>query len=362
MTVELWYREGLGNNLFQYVFARLLAEDLGRELVCRSRPGARGLPASAFADAPQRLAGEVVIEPELRLVLPERPLWDGHGLDLGWIHRHAPGRRIVLDGYFQRASYYAPHRARIRRWLAPAEPPRAPPPEPDEVIVHVRRGDYQRVDSALSMSFYERVLGSMSHRRVHVTGRGIDRTTRASLSRFDPIWVDLGELPSLHHIARFDRIVLSNSTFAWWAAFLSDASRIWMPRPCTGYWSAETTRIALAMDDPRYVLVDDVEVELWRPWSPRPALRSATLDEDAEGAVMRVEGDTPPREIHLHPASVPLARWLLARAAPFGPVDVRHLLSPADLRASLPLLFALTRAGALVADPEELALASSLLG
>ena len=46
-----------------------------------------------------------------------------------------------------------------------------------------------------------------------------------------------GAMDNFLFIKRFNKIVISNSSFAWWAAFLSDAELIIGPRPASGMWA-----------------------------------------------------------------------------------------------------------------------------
>jgi len=330
MTVEVRYLGGFGNNLFQYAFGRILAENLGRELVCVSNGDAPLFRlAPEFPGAPQQLPGRSIEYPQLRFTSLDRPLWDQHGVDLADLRAAGADKRIVLAGYFQRAAYYAPHRARIRRWFAPSNgSTTAPTIEPEDILVQIRRGDYFQYGSAIDLTYYERILDDLQPGRVFVSGVGIDDEVRQRLGRFDPHWLEAGPL-TLRTATRFSRMVLPNSSFSWWCAFLSDAARIYFPRPRAGYWSKETSRIALELEDPRYVYVDAVEVATWRPFTPRWSRLTIHTDEPPAPAreltmvLTSPDGRTVPLDVEERLR--PLCAWLGEQRQPFGPSDFAHL-------------------------------------
>lgn len=365
MTVEVRFFGHLGNNLFQYALGRVLAEELGHALVCvapQARPGfdrverasgvADQLPALAerFADVPLRLPGREVSVPQLRLVLGEQAEWHGHGINLERVLRTGHGQRIVLRGYFQRSEYYLPYRERIRRWfrLPAADDERRPGLR--DIVVHLRRSyDMRVLDRMLSLRFYEQALEAASFDRVLVCGLGIDAATRARLARFRPEYLDLDALATLRLLQRAHNIVLANSTFSWWGAWLSDAERIWFPRPVRGIWSPERPDMALEVPEARYHYIDDVELDDTPVFAP---VAGATLACDGKG-LLTLDGPDGVRTLfQIDTLGGPFAQWLAARRTPFGVGDFAPLDLPraAFVRALL-LLEHLRERGGIACDP-----------
>lgn len=53
------------------------------------------------------------------------------------------------------------------------------------------------------------------------------------------------------------RIIVSISTISWWAAWLSNALEIYLPRPNYGTWKARNDGVDLYVhDEPRWRIVD----------------------------------------------------------------------------------------------------------
>lgn len=364
MTIEVRYLGHLGNNLFQYALGRLLAEELDAALVCRPAAAApwNGVEraagivdrldghVAAFADARQTLAGRRGRGEPLRYVLGERPAWSGHGIDLGHLLRRGAGRTIVLQGYFQRSEYYLPYAARLRRWLTPRTERAGPDFGPDDVLVHLRQSiDMFALDRALDLGYYVRALDALGPARTYVCGLGLGPAVRRALAPFDPIYLDLPAIATLELMVRAPRIVLANSTFSWWGAFLSRADTVVFPYPVRGYWGEERADVALAVAEPRYRYVRDVAVQHWRPFQPvRGArLRLAT----AEGGDTRLLIDAPNGTrvgLVLSAALAGLAEWVARRREPFGVADVVAAeVTVASAPQVVELLLALASRGAL---------------
>lgn len=378
MTVEVRYLGHLGNNLFQYALGRIIAEALGQELVCippaegaswaalSRRSGTRhDLTAHAdrFADAPQHIAGAAVAHPQIRYVLGEKFHWSGHGLNLAHLLRHGHGHRVVLQGYFQRVEYYHPHRERIRRWLRvrPVELPCTLRPE--DVVVNVRRSlDVLLLDWALAPQYYHEVLAGMSPGRVFVCGLGLDAALREALAPFHPVYLELPAMAALHLLSTANRLVIANSTFSWWGAYLSEASEIHFPRPVRNIWSRDRPEMDLEVPEPRYRYVDDAAVESWRPFRRAAGVRFEL--EEAQRPVLRI-GIPGGRSLTVRhdPGLRGFCAWLAGHEGPLGPVDLHALEVPAALRPqALSLLLDLCRHGALAADPEVVSGLSEWLG
>ena len=371
MTVEVRYLGHLGNNLFQYALGRILAEELGSALTCRALPDTRGWVAveqmsgivdrfvthsAAFADAPQSLPGKESAEPQLRYVIGEKHNWSGHGINLPWLLRRGHGQRIVLHGYFQRAEYYLPYRERIARWFALPPSPLLPRPGKHDVLVHLRQSlDMKLLDRQIDMRFYVDALTDMAPARVYVCGLGIDDAVRAALAPFNPFYLELPALDTLRVMMQATRIILANSTFSWWGAWLSEAEEIVYPRVTRNFWSADRADVALEVPDARYRYVDDVEISNWRPFKRDPTVEWQ-LDETGTGAAhLRLIKDKRSLSMQLSGELLDLAAWLTSRLDAFGLNDLEVCELSAPARQDAPrLLLALARNGFLEADPSVL--------
>ena len=101
--VEVIYNGNLGNNLFQYCFARILAETMGYKLIAPPIPG--------FARKYDLVEGHNYANESVLTLRGQKP-------DLAFLKNGCDGKyHLLLTGYFQRYEYYRPHAKRIRELL-----------------------------------------------------------------------------------------------------------------------------------------------------------------------------------------------------------------------------------------------------
>jgi hypothetical protein len=371
LTVEVRYLGHLGNNLFEYALGRILAEELGLAMQC--------LPASdipmwsdvermsgivdrlgacckQFADVPQSLPGKEGEGPQLRYVMGEKHGWTGHSINLDYLLSQGQGRRIVLHGYFQRVEYYHRYAERIRRWYRFRDERPVVALQPQDVVVHLRQSiDMFLLDRAIDLAFYRDLLGGMSLGRVYVCGLGIDSRVKEVFAPFRPVYLDLSAVDTLRFMTHANRIVLANSTFSWWGAYLSEASEIYFPRLVRNFWGKDLTDVNLEVPEARYRYIDDVPVLDWQPFHPNPRRRmNTTVEADVARITLQGCGQRD-GDILIPPSLAAFGEWLSLRSEPFGINDLYALEIPERLRhAAMQLLFTLCTHGALHADEKAL--------
>lgn len=236
--VEVVYKGQLGNNLFQYCLGRILAEDLGFALAAEP---IRGFPHTADAVEGARYESPTVV-------------LSGQHAELARLRAQPPQCRILLNGWFQRHEHYRPHREKIRRWLAFGEAVRAPSTPPD-TVVHVRRTDYVSNGWALPFSFYEEALTRLSPAgQVWILTDDPTDPFFRRFARWQPRFSSGTALEDLRFMSAAKRIVMSQSTFSWWATFLGDPDEVVCPDPSFGAWSQSGEDAALIERD-RFICV-----------------------------------------------------------------------------------------------------------
>jgi hypothetical protein len=278
MSVLVTFRRGFGHNLFQYALGRIVAKHLRFALTCRRQIQNQGeltrqteealtLPdvAASFPYAELAIDGRRVGAPTQLFELEANPSWSGQAIPLDEVMANTQPRQIRLHGYFQRAEYYVPFVKDIQEWYATtAGNPGSAPPERD-VVVHLHRDPAVSLRGwLLPLSYYDRVLDGMKGLGdIYVCGTGITAAVRWHFERYQPIFVDVSRLEAFALIRRFTRIVLSNATDAWWAAFLSGAREIYGPCASKGDGYALTgyKDVNLHMRDVRYHEVESGDFE-----------------------------------------------------------------------------------------------------
>ena len=263
--IGIQFNGRLGNQLFQYAAARCVAERLGCELVLIGpRPCgrvrrftqplqveiARFFPAVAVSTRSfsinaihsvsermfQRMCSQWFphrMEPR-KVEIGEHEWWEVYDpamFDIG------PG--TLMNGFFQSERYLAGREGDVRQWFRPSAATEARANRlltpiaqtlTDFVAIHVRLGDYKmntvRVNGeaypyALGRSYYGDAMAQfpMDARLALFSD---EPELAATLLPRKPDWIcpPAGPAETLWALARFRRMVMANSSFSWWAAWL----------------------------------------------------------------------------------------------------------------------------------------------
>jgi hypothetical protein len=250
---------GVGNQMFQYAAGRTIAVERDMHLYLAPRPLAptRSLEARDLLDVPKVdltryerfIAGlpkgnlehvpKFVRRPakslargrsryhELRQTLmqmadPRPPLPD----DLRYLH---------LRGFFQHPSYYLP----VLDDVAAAMAVNLGPPDTASgdgvVVMHFRRGDYTHFGYELPFSFHEEALALIAERcpisaiRVMSDDNDFEMLAAEHFERRGHAVVvgdrSRSDRDDFVALATAEHMVMSNSTYVWWAAVLGDHLR-----------------------------------------------------------------------------------------------------------------------------------------
>jgi len=248
--VEVKYSGGLGNKLFQYCFGRIIAEKLGFKLKAEPIPG--------FPNTEIEVDGADYSSYSSDTPLGEEPDWSKkHKVDLCSILLNKRKRKIIIEGFFQRYEYYQPYKDVIRtKWLRMDTPPDIKL-SPEDVVLHVRRGDYVGIGCALPYSYYEHALRKINQfGKLYICTDDIKDPFLSNFDKYRPRILCSGEEPTkdFRLMMSSNIIVQSASSFSWWASFLSRADKIYAPTPSFGFWSSEYPDVDLKVcDEERYI-------------------------------------------------------------------------------------------------------------
>ena len=275
----------IGNNLFQYAFARILSEDLGYALEVTHSPykAKQNVPQliellSHFRDAPLSIPGKSFEHPIDTTAQVADDGFDGHCIDLEKMRNRQDDRKLLIEGFFERYEIFRAHKDRIRSWYACDAINLGYNISEDDVVMHIRRGDFIVFGRALSLDFYLDVLKDLDFRQLYICGFGLDREVKQAFQRYNPIYVQGKPSDDFRFIKGFNRIIQSQSTFAWWAGFLSHARELYAPVPAPNStpFEEDWPQIDLRVDDEsRYHYVCNVP-HLDRPLALRDVITART--------------------------------------------------------------------------------------
>jgi hypothetical protein len=260
----------IGNNLFQYAMGRILAEEMGYALTVRMSARERfrnnNLQLTElmrrFHDAPLVIEGKSFDEPVERFSVFEGSGFDGYNLDVERIVNNTAPRKIVLEGYFEKYRYFKARKSRLRDWFHLEPRSFGYPVSDQDILIHVRRGDYRREGRAIKLDFYTDVLKGLAWKKIYICGDDFDEEVRGRFKKYQPVFVRNSPPDDFCFVQAFRRIIQSQSTFIWWAAFISAADEIYAPVPGPHPAALRLPHIDLRIDDePRYRYIENVPVD-----------------------------------------------------------------------------------------------------
>jgi hypothetical protein len=227
----------LGNNLWQYAVSRSIAEENNLKLNCYSIPG--------FPETFIPVEGETYYDPTIVI--------EGHYFDPKLDFR---SKRIEMKGYVQRYEYIKKHKDQIKNWLklevlSPIEV------LPDDFVVSIRRG-WNGYPASLCppKEFFLDIFSKVKHGRIILC---TDTFEDSFFDFIEDVEVEVikakySPLEQFAIIQSANKILLTSSTYCWWAAFLSDAKEIYYPW-IANMISQETGHDWFVDDEERYIIV-----------------------------------------------------------------------------------------------------------
>ena len=258
-TVIINFTIGFGNNLFQYSYGRLLAEKNGMLLH-------------------HRAIKEMGIRPEQPSINKNLPTLfiDDNNYKKVLFSSNLQKCNVVINGYFEDYKILKPHLDDIRSWFT-----HPPVTNTEDLILHLRLQNrliqINHNKNHISADAFKRAIGKFDYKRLHIV-TDAEKWEPYIMSDIEKIrheikvgpnppnnspWVDpeqsleyinhliggLSELePTVHCngkkviygsgglrggfiddfnlLRSFNQVIIHNSTFSWWAATLSGASKV----------------------------------------------------------------------------------------------------------------------------------------
>jgi hypothetical protein len=136
---------------------------------------------------------------------------------------------VVYEGYFQRWEYFAGQRDRVRGYYTYSKPESR---SSKDVCLHLRLTDYHEIPAMIKPpEMYGSVVDRIyDGKLVIVTDDPKDGYLDYFLERYPNVEVLSGSAQEdFCTLMSFDNLVVSNSTFSWWAAYLGESRNIFIP-------------------------------------------------------------------------------------------------------------------------------------
>lgn len=243
----------LGNRLWGFCVAKIIAYELGFDLYCK--------PIYGF--------------PNTYCYQPNYPhngyRWErhGNGYDIniqGIINNKAP-RNIMVLGYLQRYRYLEHYTDLIKNDWLKIDPALKHKVDEDDIVAHVRI--HAPSDApAMNFEYYKTALEMAQYKQLYICTNEPKHPYIKNFEPYNPIIVSVRDLDpyslwasswdettklnidDFAFIASFNKIIISYSTYSWWAGFLSDAAEVYAPY--NEKWPTECGKV----NEQRYIYID----------------------------------------------------------------------------------------------------------
>ena len=138
---------------------------------------------------------------------------------------------LTLHGYFQSEKYFSDCRDDIKAEFLLRNPVHPEGLDDDYIGIHVRRGDYLNhpdIHPTCSMQYYEKALSLLPDKPVKIFSD--DWEWCAKNFKGDRFHVSTGNfIEDFETLSKCNYHIIANSSFSWWAAWLSDSKKVIAP-------------------------------------------------------------------------------------------------------------------------------------
>lgn len=228
----------LGNNLWQYSVARIIAEKYNLKLNCYSIEG--------FPRTFDKVSGNEYENPIFEIT--------EHFFDLNSLPLN---HKIEMKGYVQRYEYIQPYKNKVKEWfnLETKSPLKI---SSDDFVVSIRRGwNGYPVSLCPPKDFFLNVFNNVKYNRIILCTDSFDDPFFDFLEVLDVevIKAQFSPLEQFALIQSSNKILLTPSTYCWWASFLSKAEEIYYPL-VSDFIPTEKHQNLLVNDESRYIVLN----------------------------------------------------------------------------------------------------------
>lgn len=234
----------LGNNLFQYTFAKIISERTGLSL--------KYSVGTNLIKTPEIDTGHHISNNNRIYITDFFDINKDHVIDINKIVDLCKDRNVLIHGYFQHKSYYNHLRKEIKLWLG-----EIPILQPSTTGIHIRKTDYIQQGWYLDDDYYERCIKLANPEKLLIfTDDENDLYVQSLLKRGAEIFKSDPET-SLYTLGTCGKQIISRSTFSWWSSFLSSPIKVFYPKPQNGWWSIkDTPEKDISVDSTEYCYID----------------------------------------------------------------------------------------------------------
>lgn len=225
MKIFLQLSGGLGNQMFQYVFGKKIQKKYDCELFFEhDNVGNRKYMLDIFGIQENKIPTNLVVN---------KIIYKGsfHNDTLSRYDNFIDKENYYIDGYFQHTEYFNEIQEDVYKIFKLDSPTKI---NDDYVVLQIRRTDYVYTKSHLvcDVNWYYRALQNFENiKKVVFVSDDLTwcKNNFTNLSK-ELIFLELNEKETLGFLQNSKNIIISNSTFGWWGAWLSKSTNVVQPK------------------------------------------------------------------------------------------------------------------------------------
>jgi hypothetical protein len=206
--IKIKYLGNFGNHLFQYAFARMLAEKFNYKLA--SDLPKNQILSTTECSTTQSFDTQPIILRDDFFKFPS---------DL-------KESTYLLDGYFQKFGFYKHKQDVIKNFFIYNRSNIAT--NKKDICLSVRLGDYKSYNWIIHPDYYKNILENENFEEIYLITDDPKNIYIRNLQRKYKIKnISANATNDFYNLMSFDKVILSNSTFAWWCMFLGGSSKVY---------------------------------------------------------------------------------------------------------------------------------------
>lgn len=239
----------LGNRLFIYTYARLLAEELGLYLPSTNLTLFKGNDCDRFIM--NEIPGIKYDTPHFNIEDNLAFTYDNISKVINLIKQYHNKSKIIISGYLPNFKYFKGYEHKIKQIYSNLIKPVSY--NCDEIAITLRKS-YVDKRFYLPPQYYLNVIEKIKPKKIYLFADDINRHSSLIQKLNYPYQImSLTPVQQLTELTKFDTLILSQGTFCFFAGYLSNASKVYQPVTTTGPNSREEPLMDLIADDIKYI-------------------------------------------------------------------------------------------------------------
>lgn len=222
MSVQINYKGRCGNNIFQYVTARIFSEK--NDLNLKEKLNCGLLETSEHKSFQKEIKNNTIRLNNSSFVNDDLP--------------HQGDYNYFFDDFFQNCVFINNNKDMVKNFFKLPELNK----NMNDIVLHIRLDDKVHSNNIenpedwskaeiMHPNYYTSILEKEKYDKVYIVVDTIkyvwEKKYMSYFNRYKPIIVSKTPYEDFHFIRSFNKIITSTSTYSYWSAFLSDAEKIY---------------------------------------------------------------------------------------------------------------------------------------